>query len=605
MRSIKRLHEWATGRLVNKLNLLFSAIIILVVGSLTLISYQMLQKEAIGHSISSTSNNLKLVNQNLEDYVKEMEKRSLPQSNFDELSYAFVHEAESYSSKMLIEEYLRSIFYNEMDLEGIYLYLFNSGKYYEVKRLRNDITISTHEDTSPIEQPWYEEALQSQFNRSYQSLEFTTIEDSYQARAEEGYFAYHRVMRSIATRTPQAVISFYYNRTVIDDIVKDIPIEGDEQLFWLSPTNELFMASNQDTYMQLVDHQVIDALTDEHDGQYSYTIDDHKYLVIYNIGDKEGWKLIKQIPYTQINASAKQSLQFSLLIGIGFLVLAVLLVFIFASHITKPLIRLSTQMKRFSAGDFDATLEVVGTDELAYISHRFNSMVRRTNELINERYKLKLAEKNAVLKALEAEINPHFLYNALQAISTKALKNGQLEIVDMVDSLAMSLRYCISGSDIVTAQEELKHIGHYLAIQKARFGERLIVNMDVPEALTTIDVPKLSIQTLVENAVEHGLEKVSTPVTINISVRSEEHHVTITVENNGPAIVQEKLAEIRHWLAQDWEEALYKQESIGLVNLNARLKLLYGNESRLEIESDENSTRMIIILTRGGSRGND
>ncbi|MEK4251447.1 sensor histidine kinase [Paenibacillus sp. FSL W7-1287] len=605
MRSIKRLHEWATGRLVNKLNLLFSAIIILVVGSLTLISYQMLQKEAIGHSISSTSNNLKLVNQNLEDYVKEMEKRSLPQSNFDELSYAFVHEAESYSSKMLIEEYLRSIFYNEMDLEGIYLYLFNSGKYYEVKRLRNDITISTHEDTSPIEQPWYEEALQSQFNRSYQSLEFTTIEDSYHARAEQGYFAYHRVMRSIATRTPQAVISFYYNRTVFDDIVKDIPIEGDEQLFWLSPTNELFMASNQDTYKQLVDHQVIDALTDEHDGQYSYTIDDHKYLVIYNIGDKEGWKLIKQIPYTQINASAKQSLQFSLLIGIGFLVLAVLLVFIFASHITKPLIRLSTQMKRFSAGDFDATLEVVGTDELAYISHRFNSMVRRTNELINERYKLKLAEKNAVLKALEAEINPHFLYNALQAISTKALKNGQLEIVDMVDSLAMSLRYCISGSDIVTAQEELKHIGHYLAIQKARFGERLIVNMDVPEALTTIDVPKLSIQTLVENAVKHGLEKVSTPVTINISVRSEEHHVTITVENNGPAIVQEKLAEIRHWLAQDWEEALYKQESIGLVNLNARLKLLYGNESRLEIESDENSTRMIIILTRGGSRGND
>jgi len=605
MRSIKRLHEWATGRLVNKLNLLFSAIIILVVGSLTLISYQMLQKEAIGHSISSTSNNLKLVNQNLEDYVKEMEKRSLPQSNFDELSYAFVHEAESYSSKMLIEEYLRSIFYNEMDLEGIYLYLFNSGKYYEVKRLRNDITISTHEDTSPIEQPWYEEALQSQFNRSYQSLEFTTIEDSYQARAEEGYFAYHRVMRSIATRTPQAVISFYYNRTVFDDIVKDIPIEGDEQLFWLSPTNELFMASNQDTYMQLVDHQVIDALTDEHDGQYSYTIDDHKYLVIYNIGDKEGWKLIKQIPYTQINASAKQSLQFSLLIGIGFLVLAVLLVFIFASHITKPLIRLSTQMKRFSAGDFDATLEVVGTDELAYISHRFNSMVRRTNELINERYKLKLAEKNAVLKAIEAEINPHFLYNALQAISTKALKNGQLEIVDMVDSLAMSLRYCISGSDIVTAQEELKHIGHYLAIQKARFGERLIVNMDVPEALTTIDVPKLSIQTLVENAVKHGLEKVSTPVTINISVRSEEHHVTITVENNGPAIEQEKLAEIRHWLAQDWEEALYKQESIGLVNLNARLKLLYGNESRLEIESDENSTRMIIILTRGGNRGND
>jgi len=599
MKSIKRLHEWITGRLVNKLILLFSAIIILVVGSLTFISYQMLQKEAIGNSISSTSNNLMLVNQNLEDYVKEMEKRSLPQSNFDELSYAFIHEADSYSSKMLIEEYLRSIFYNEVDLEGIYLYLVNSGKYYEVKRLRNDITISTHEDTSPIEQPWYEEALESQYNRSYQSLEFTTYEDSYSARSEEGYFAYHRVLRSIATRTPQAVISFYYNRSVHNDIVEDIPIDGDEQLFWLSPSNELFMATNYDMYEQLVQHKVIDALADQKSGQYSYTVDDQKYLVIYNIGEKEGWKLIKQIPYAQINASAKQTLQFSLLIGIGFLVLAMLLVFIFASHITKPLKKLSTQMKRFSAGDFDATLEVVGTDELAYISHRFNSMVSRTNELINERYKLKLAEKNAVLKALEAEINPHFLYNALQAISTKALKHGQLEIVDMVDSLALSLRYCISGSDIVTAQEELKHIGNYMAIQKARFGERLIVNMDVPEELIMIDVPKLSIQTLVENAVKHGLEKVSTPVTIDISAREEERHIMFTVANDGPPIEPDKLTEIQHWLAQDWEESLYKQESIGLVNLNARLKLLYGNESRLDIKSDENGTRMIIILPRG------
>jgi len=605
MKSIKRLHEWITGRLVNKLNLLFSAIIILVVGSLTLISYHMLQKEAIGNSISSTSNNLMLVNQNLEDYVKEMEKRSLPQSNFDELSYAFVHEADSYSSRMLIEEYLRSIFYNEVDLEGIYLYLVNSGKYYEVKRLRNDITISTHEDTSPIEQPWYEEALQSRYNRSYQSLEFTTYEDSYSKRSEEGYFAYHRVLRSIATRTPQAVISFYYNRSVHNDIVGDIPIDGDEQLFWLSPSNELFMATDYNMYEQLVSHQVIEALDEQNNGQYSYTVDDQKYLVIYNVGEKEGWKLIKQIPYTQINASAKQTLQFNLLIGIGFLVLAMLLVFIFANHITKPLKRLSTQMKRFSAGDFDATLEVVGTDELAYISHRFNSMVSRTNELINERYKLKLAEKNAVLKALEAEINPHFLYNALQAVSTKALKNGQLEIVDMVDSLAMSLRYCISGSDIVTAREELKHIGHYLAIQKARFGERLIVTMDVPEELMMIDVPKLSIQTLVENAVKHGLEKVSTPVSIDISAKAEQHHVMIIVANNGPRIEQEKLLEIQHWLAQDWEESLYKQESIGLVNLNARLKLLYGNDSRLDIQSDEDGTRMIIILPRGGKHEHD
>lgn len=601
MKSIKRLRELIAGRLVNKLILLFSAIIIVVVGCLTFISYQMLYREAIGNSISSTTNNLMLVNQNMEDYVKEMEKRSLPQSNFDELSYAFIDEEESYSSRMLIENYLRGIFYNEEDLEGIYLYLVRTGKYYEVKRQRNDITISTHEDNSILEQPWYKEALQSQYNRSYQSLAFNTYEDSYSKKSEEGSFAYHRVLRSISTRAPQAVISFYYNRTIYSDILEDIPISGEEQLFWLSPTNEVFVASDPDVHRQLIDNHVIDELDHMDSNQYSYTVGDRQYLVIFDVGEKEGWKLIKQIPYSQINASAKQTLLFSLLIGLASLVLAIMLVIILANRITKPLIRLSAQMKRFGAGDFDATLEVVGSDELAYISHRFNSMVSRTNELINERYKLKLAEKNAVLKALEAEINPHFLYNALQAISTKALKQRQFDIVDMVDALALSLRYCISGKDIVTAEEELKHVGYYLAIQKARFGERLIVKLNVPPELQIVKVPKLSIQTLVENAVKHGVENVSKPVTIEITAAAYEQHVAFSIMNDGPAIEMEKLKEIEYWLAQDWEESLYKQESIGLVNLNARLKLVYGNDAKLNMKSDERSTEMTIILPRGGN----
>ena len=96
---------------------------------------------------------------------------------------------------------------------------------------------------------------------------------------------------------------------------------------------------------------------------------------------------------------------------------------------------------------------------------------------------MKLVEKNAILKALEAEINPHFLYNALQAISTKALKNERYDIADMVDALALTLRYCISGKDIVQAREELKHIENYMSLQKARFGSRLQVTYAWDEPL--------------------------------------------------------------------------------------------------------------------------
>jgi len=604
MNWLKRLLDRIASRLVNKLIILFSAIIILVVGALTIISYEMLHKESINNNISSTTNNLKLVNQNLEDYVKEMEQLSLPQVNYDELTYAILHESEDYASKMYIENYLRSIFLNQDDLMVVYMYIVQANKYYEISRNQYDITIRTVQDRTTIEQFWYEEALNSRHNRAYQSLDFNKYVDAYRIENNEDFFAYHRVLRSIVSREPQAVLTFYYNSSVKDLILEDVPLEAGEQLFWLSPSNDVFVATDSVTYHQLMNENVIANLTTDNNGQYTWSDGEQKYLVIYNIGKFEGWKLIKQIPYNQINNIANQTRNFSLIVGIAFLILAVLLVIIFANQITKPLKKLSLQMKRFSAGDFEAITDVIGNDELAYISHRFNQMVSRTNELINERYKLKLAEKNAVLKALEAEINPHFLYNALQAISTKALKHGQFEIVDMVDSLALSLRYCISGKDIVSAREELKHIGHYLNIQMARFGDRLQVERDWDDQLLDIQVPKLSIQTLVENAVKHGLEKVSTPVTIYISARQTDTKFIITVTNNGPTIEPNKLQQIKQWLAQDWEEALSKHDSIGLINLNARLKLLYGNDAQLAILSDAQQTSMFIILPRGGQQGN-
>lgn len=232
-------------------------------------------------------------------------------------------------------------------------------------------------------------------------------------------------------------------------------------------------------------------------------------------------------------------------------------------------------------------------------------MVEKTNELINERYKMKIVEKNAVLKALEAEINPHFLYNALQAISTKALKNNNDDIVEMVDNLALTLRYCISGRDVVAAREELRHIERYLALQKARFGGRMQVVYDWDETLLELSIPKLSIQTLVENCIKHALEKVSTTVTIRIEARITPDYNVISVLDDGPGISGERLAEVLSTLQIQWEEfggdlSEDGNESIGLKNLNTRLKLLYGEGAGLAISSNEHGTAMEMQLPRGG-----
>ncbi|MDQ8738216.1 sensor histidine kinase [Paenibacillus sp. LHD-38] len=592
--------ERVNRRLVNKLILLFTTIIILVVASLTFISYQMFQKESVTNSIASTSNNLLLVNQNMEDYLKGMEQLSLPQIRFDEITYAIMHESEDYASKMYLENYLRQLYYSRNDLQAIYLYVVKEKKYYSISQENYNISVRTGTEPGISELSWYSKAMESPFNRSYQSFVEPESEVGYPIQTEDTFMAYHRVLRSIVSRQPQAVLSFYFDSSVSDEILKDIPFDEGQHLLFLSPDNEPFYTDDKSFYKRAESMDLADKLTDKPNGQLTWSEAGQKYLVVYDIGEQEGWKLVKPIPYSQIYEAARTTRNLSFIIGFLFLLLSTIGVTYFSNAITKPLQKLSYHMNRFSTGDFDAEAEVKGRDEIAYLSRHFNLMVRRTNDLINERYKMKLVEKNAILKALEAEINPHFLYNALQAISTKALKNERYDIADMIDALALTLRYCISGKDIVRAREELKHIENYLSLQKARFGSRLQVTYDWQDSMLELEIPKLSIQTLVENSIKHALEKVSSTITIDIRAVITDSHAVISVRDNGPGFTPERLEQVRKSFLNEWKDREDENESIGLVNLNTRLKLLYGDEAELIIHTDKTGTEMEMLLPLGG-----
>ncbi|WP_138754061.1 sensor histidine kinase [Paenibacillus sinopodophylli] len=592
--------ERVNRRLVNKLILLFTTIIILVVSSLTFISYQMFQKESVTNSIASTSNNLLLVNQNMEDYLKGMEQLSLPQIRFDEITYAIMHESEDYASKMYLENYLRQLYYSRSDLQAIYLYVVKENKFYSISQENYNIAVRTGVNPNITETSWYQKAMASPFNRSYQSIAQSDAETGYEVKHENSFMAYHRVLRSIVSRQPQAVLSFYFDDSVSEQILKDIPFDAGQHLLFLSPDNEPFFTDDEAFYKRAKEASLTDKLTAIPNGQLTWSEANQKYLVVYNIGEQEGWKLVKPVPYSQIYEAARTTRNIGFVIGMLFLLLSIIVVIYFSNAITKPLQKLSYQMNRFSTGDFDAEAEVKGRDEIAYLSRHFNQMVRRTNDLINERYKMKLVEKNAILKALEAEINPHFLYNALQAISTKALKNERYDIADMVDALALTLRYCISGKDIVRARDELKHIENYLSLQKARFGSRLQAEFDWEESLLELELPKLSIQTLVENAIKHALEKVSSTITIEIRAAVTESHAVIAVRDDGPGFSPERLEQVQQSFLQEWKDREDENESIGLVNLNTRLKLLYGDEAKLLIQTDKSGTELTMLLPRGG-----
>lgn len=162
--------ERISRRLANKLILLFTIIIILVVSSLTYISYRMLQRESVDNSIASTSNNLLLVGRNLESYLSGIEQLSLPQISYDEFNYALLHESEDYSSRMYVEDYLKNLYFSRNDLESVYLYIIKEQKYYYVTKENYNITVRVSSHPPITDLPWYQRALASPYNRSYQSF---------------------------------------------------------------------------------------------------------------------------------------------------------------------------------------------------------------------------------------------------------------------------------------------------------------------------------------------------------------------------------------------------------------------------------------------------
>lgn len=545
--------------------------------------------------MSSTSNNLKLVNQKWASYLEGIKQLSLPQIRYDDIIRAIVNEKSDYGSKMYLESYLRQLFYSRDDVEAIYLYLIHQQKYYVISKESYNTYVRTGTNSTIPDESWYKEAMQSIGNDAYQSLLDEGTDGGYNVNRERAFMGYHRVIRSIASREPRAVISFYMKSAHKDQIMKDISLEQGEHAILLDPNGAAYHTDDVSFYNIMLKNQRLDEVNlPVNDSSTTTMIDNKRYLVVSQQEEHNGWRLVKPIPYSNIYKPAVLTRNWSFIIGGIFLFISVILVTLIANAVTKPLKKLSAQMGRFSEGGFDIVAEVKGKDEVAYLTKQFNQMVERTNDLINERYKMKLVEKNAILKALEAEINPHFLYNALQAISTRALKSQEYEVADMIDALAVTLRYCISGKDTVLAHEELRHMERYFVLQQARFGSRLQVELDWPEDMKDISIPKLSLQTLIENSIKHGLEKMTEDITIIISAKRSDSEAIISVTDNGPGMSEETLTAIQNLLQREWDGQ--EGEQIGLKNLHTRLKLLYGEQADLLIHRTQQETKFTMVI---------
>ncbi|WP_379161480.1 sensor histidine kinase [Paenibacillus sp. sgz5001063] len=275
---------------------------------------------------------------------------------------------------------------------------------------------------------------------------------------------------------------------------------------------------------------------------------------------------------------------------ISALIMAILLIYYFSRLLTGRMLHLSKHISKVGSGNLGATLVIDGKDEIGQLARQFNHMVRNINDLMSEvqesnrqRNATLLKQNEIKFKMMASQINPHFLFNALESIRMKAHVRGQADISQVVRLLGKMMRKNLEvGNGMISLQSELETVNCYLVIQKFRYDDRLNYELHVDPEANLIQIPPLIIQPLVENCVVHGLEDQIDGGMVRLDIRIEDEQLKVQVSDNGTGISKQRMQEIREML-EDKDD--YETNNIGMRNIHLRLKLTYGPEYGLSLAS--------------------
>lgn len=271
------------------------------------------------------------------------------------------------------------------------------------------------------------------------------------------------------------------------------------------------------------------------------------------------------------------------LVILAFFMLGLLpLLLIISNIVTKPLRKLNEAINDVSEGNFDQQVEVLTHDEVGEVAECFNRMVLAIKELIDKNYVITLQEKESELAALQAQINPHFLYNTLNSILWLSELQGADKVTQMLDSLIKVLQYTVDNTkEFVRVRDEVAFIHNYIRILNFRYFERFSFIFDIKEDTLEYEMPRFILQPLVENAVLHGFDNNDLNATVKLSIHLQDGELFLCVSDDGRGMPEEKIREILHTDSSS-KKSLNK---IGLYNVNQRICLTYGEEYAVHIDS--------------------
>ncbi len=328
-------------------------------------------------------------------------------------------------------------------------------------------------------------------------------------------------------------------------------------------------------------------------------VNSEKCLILIKLLPSVNWFVTGIIPYTAILRNLNIALKLIMLIGFVFTIVTGIISFLLARTITKPIMEISAVMHSYEkTGDLHK-IDIKTSGELKYLGEVYNKLVSQINSFIANIYK-EQEEKHAAelesvkyeLDFLQAQINPHFIHNTLNAIGYQAEKDGNTIVFESLKSFNILLRAAISGTEeLVTLRQELILVENFIRIQRLRYGDTFTITYTIPRELETKRVPKLILQPLVENAIFHGLEPVKETGKITINITERKSLLIIEVRDNGVG------------MDSSLENSKRKFNRIGLQNVNERIKILFGSSYGLSIDGKIGVGTLIRVVLPSKSTG--
>jgi two-component system sensor histidine kinase YesM len=350
-----------------------------------------------------------------------------------------------------------------------------------------------------------------------------------------------------------------------------------DSLSFLLDSDHTVIASSGDIPDQFSSAGIIDNMLEQPDDDMKdITIDRNKYLILKSRINLTDWSMITLVPYSSFFINFKETTRIIVLISVLIILISFVLFTIISYTITKRILVLCKYIEDAKTGELVPIDAPIYKDEIGVLYQNYNGMISQIKKLLKDNYNMGRDLRSAEYKALQSQINPHFLYNTLDMISWFSLQGRREEINEVVYSLAKFYKISLSkGKDIIAIKDEIEHTECYISIQKHRFSNRITYIKDVDPDILSYFIPKITIQPLIENAILHGiLEKETNEGIIEIRGRIEDNIIHIMIIDNGKgmnSILQTKSNDTgNHY---------------GLQNIDLRLKLLYGSDYGLSIES--------------------